>query len=526
MPAFPLGDELHMGLHPVAPEMEEMMAGVHVVHYPEFPDAPHVDLKARLVFAEMDSEHSALLTFDGFAACLRRLEVDIVPGRAKEIFESADLDGDGRLSFAEWMRFSETYPTLLDSLYYRAKDWWADRQCAEELAAASSEAAALRTVVEERRKACEAAQEYVAHCEAIARDEGKRLEEAEGQERDAQGEAAEAERLSHEKHGEVKSREEGLRAAHAQERKDREVLTGAQHAVERSARESAAQDSLVSAAEERLRELERAYQEQRREVARQKAAAELRRRDLSEMRQHEEEAELSVQDAEAATQEAARLLERAQAFFTGAQESERAARAEVTEVNRNRNVVLSMRGEREDALRDAHEQSRRAARVLADAEREQLWQERRATELQRQHEELRTQRASISAEESVMVEEELRLRKERYDLERRERQLRDCTLSPRYHGAPQPFRAASGGRVGSRSPSWHGRAGTRAPPPLPTLPPQTLVPNRSPPATTSPIAYPVAPYAPLPSAPSLSPEARRTRPRAQVPPDWHNAIAV
>eukprot|EP00754_Rhynchopus_humris_P046566 Rhum_TRINITY_DN610_c0_g1::Rhum_TRINITY_DN610_c0_g1_i1::g.1946::m.1946 len=100
-----------------------MAAAVHAT----FPDQPTYDVKVRAVFDEFDAKKTRAIPAEAFAATLERLAVSLPASTVRQLFAQADSNCDEHITAPEWHRFAEQYPTLLDCLYYRAKDYWTNQ---------------------------------------------------------------------------------------------------------------------------------------------------------------------------------------------------------------------------------------------------------------------------------------------------------------------------------------------------------------------------------------------------------------
>ena len=59
---------------------------------------------------------------DAFRGLFSKTRVNIEPVQICKLYQQADSNGDGTLSSAEWERFGEQYPTMVDAMYVRLRD--------------------------------------------------------------------------------------------------------------------------------------------------------------------------------------------------------------------------------------------------------------------------------------------------------------------------------------------------------------------------------------------------------------------
>eukprot|EP00659_Diplonema_papillatum_P007776 gene7776-11951_t len=95
------------------------MAAGHVL-----PDNVGHDEKVRITFEEIDSNKNRVIEMDEMTKTFRVCGLEFTSATLDDLFKKADHDKDNVVSWAEWQRFCELYPALLDSLYYRLKAHW------------------------------------------------------------------------------------------------------------------------------------------------------------------------------------------------------------------------------------------------------------------------------------------------------------------------------------------------------------------------------------------------------------------
>eukprot|EP01062_Namystynia_karyoxenos_P033645 TRINITY_DN24739_c1_g1_i1.p1 TRINITY_DN24739_c1_g1~~TRINITY_DN24739_c1_g1_i1.p1 ORF type:complete len:373 (+),score=86.45 TRINITY_DN24739_c1_g1_i1:84-1121(+) len=88
------------------------------------PDAAELQVspqdKLRAVFSALDSGGKGHLLYSDLCGGLERSGMQLTATTAHELFAAADADRDGRVSYAEWLRFAAPRPRVVDALYLRA----------------------------------------------------------------------------------------------------------------------------------------------------------------------------------------------------------------------------------------------------------------------------------------------------------------------------------------------------------------------------------------------------------------------
>eukprot|EP01062_Namystynia_karyoxenos_P042199 TRINITY_DN307_c1_g1_i1.p1 TRINITY_DN307_c1_g1~~TRINITY_DN307_c1_g1_i1.p1 ORF type:complete len:654 (+),score=259.48 TRINITY_DN307_c1_g1_i1:92-1963(+) len=412
------------GLHFAPPPSALAATGLPPVR--TLPDnAPHDD-KVRIVFEELDANSNRVIETDELRRGLRTCALDLTAATFSDLFRKADVDSDGVVSFAEWQRFAELYPTLLDCLYYRFKAHW--EHVAQEQQV--DQQRGMRAALEEAERI---AQAMYAQAQLAAEEAARRLNETD---------RSAAEAASRQRAAEDAARD-GTRDVDCarQQRMDRERDLAAERERERqsqsraqdSARElDAAQRSLASA-QAQLSEYEaaehRAAQvlaDARRDRERQQGlteramvdaqrAAERHNQLLSELPRGVEDAAGRLSQAD---RELAAADQRARELFAKAQEAMRMAE-EAARARDSQGMMLQ-------ESRDAQEPARLA---WLDAQRALEEHDRRVAELEAALAADAEARRQLEDQERGLVEQELRLREQREMLEEKEGALRSAHQS-------------------------------------------------------------------------------------------------
>jgi hypothetical protein len=78
--------------------------------------------KLRSVFYDLDSGNKGYILYSDLRSAFIRNEIDFSYATIGELFNEADRNKDGHVSYEEWVRFSINHPAIVDALFYRARD--------------------------------------------------------------------------------------------------------------------------------------------------------------------------------------------------------------------------------------------------------------------------------------------------------------------------------------------------------------------------------------------------------------------
>eukprot|EP00755_Sulcionema_specki_P026487 Sspe_Gene.1693::Locus_564_Transcript_2_3_Confidence_0.400_Length_1160::g.1693::m.1693 len=99
---------------------------------PAMSDMPTHGEKVRVVYDELDTRKARAVSLDDWSVTFQKLRISLPDGVFSEstvadLFRKADKNEDGFVSFPEFQVFAELYPKLLDSLYFRCRDFSQDQ---------------------------------------------------------------------------------------------------------------------------------------------------------------------------------------------------------------------------------------------------------------------------------------------------------------------------------------------------------------------------------------------------------------
>eukprot|EP00756_Hemistasia_phaeocysticola_P006970 Hpha_TRINITY_DN14068_c0_g1::TRINITY_DN14068_c0_g1_i5::g.43979::m.43979 len=114
------------------------------------------DEKVRSTFDELDTNGNRVVELDelrkGFQVVAN---LNFTQQTVDDMFGKADANRDGLIQFAEWQRFCELYPTLLDALYFRFRAHWEDKKAQAELADLQEQAQRLKDALGQANEHCQ-----------------------------------------------------------------------------------------------------------------------------------------------------------------------------------------------------------------------------------------------------------------------------------------------------------------------------------------------------------------------------------
>lgn len=83
--------------------------------------------KLRAVFYELDSGAKGYILYSDLRSAFLRYDIEFSYATCGELFNLADTNRDGRISYEEWVRFAIDHPNVVDALFYRSRDIAAGR---------------------------------------------------------------------------------------------------------------------------------------------------------------------------------------------------------------------------------------------------------------------------------------------------------------------------------------------------------------------------------------------------------------
>jgi len=428
-----------------------------------WPEVVTHDEKIRRLFDEFDTRRSRAIELDAFTSAFRRFNVAFSSATVNDLFEKTDMNKDRVISLQEFQRFGEIYPTMVDCLYYRARDFHNDLAQREAMENSQQVMSQLREREQQARSAREQALMETDAVERKVQAAHQAVADAQAGERAAQASMDAAHQDTEKQRAELQQLVRDLTTLKDRERQRAAEATEATRTVEAATRTVHAQDQEYIKAEDKLREIERLLLEQQREVEKQRYGCDQTRAELASAQGREQEAVAAEEDAKRQVHHAADRVADGEARVQQQQEAERAAAihlretaAEVARCANQRDAEQRDLAAAKDRERQ-REQEEEATRNACDAQEAQLHQ------MEQDAADFAARRRQVDDEEHPLLEQEVRLREQRDSLESKETKLR--TDFQQFTG-----RAS---RPGSPAVSQYGRQGglpaasTRVEPPPP-----------------------------------------------------------
>eukprot|EP01060_Flectonema_neradi_P024627 TRINITY_DN33543_c0_g1_i1.p1 TRINITY_DN33543_c0_g1~~TRINITY_DN33543_c0_g1_i1.p1 ORF type:complete len:569 (+),score=118.95 TRINITY_DN33543_c0_g1_i1:50-1756(+) len=388
------------------------------------PATTHAD-KVRIVFNAMLGEASSTADDEAFRNLFAMVRIKLDPAVITSLFNQADANQDDLISYPEWQRFSETYPTMIDSLHSRLRDFWKSKEFEHALEdmrkrMADLEESHLRIQhgVSEAEKATQAARDRVAQQQG-------RVDEAKAKERDAKAILDASKQETERARGTVGQR--AGEVAHSQDLQKKQmdaVQTATARLNEQQQNVSQLQQETLQA-ERRVEELRRMLEEAENALANQREREEAGCVEQDNRQRSLEDANGAHEEALTTTQLAMdKLSVSEQALATAQTREEECGVAHLQsrdEVNRE----LLRLEEEEQELRVVVDSEVKHHDYAADSAHNL---QQREAELKALTDEINNHEVKRDADEEnelPMLEQEIRLRQQRLNLEQEEAKLRN-----------------------------------------------------------------------------------------------------
>lgn len=394
----------------------------------ESPAPAHSD-KVRTVYDDLDQSRSRKVTLEDWQknfTDLRLAEPEgmLTAGTVEDLFnEKADKNKDTVVTFQEFSRFAESYPKLLDSLYYRGRAIVHERERKSNIKRAKEDADLLQQKVDE-------ATDLLNQQERAALEHGGKVKDSEANIQRAEDDAA-------------NTKKDADRAQ--QELADERKLRGDKNAAkDRAKEELRGKDGDLRAQQRNVSAAEKKKEQKQAEIARQAAEIEKLEKLLADKKEekNKQEGELADADRKVSEEQAAAAdIERAKDDL---QTKLDAASAELSDADK----ALQEKLKEEEAAKRAHreqqqklqqaqaahdrelkeEQAQKAKqdskqRMLARAEDSLNEHNKVVAELEDNDRTKDEERGQQQQKENSIVESEIRLREQRDAVEQREQEL-------------------------------------------------------------------------------------------------------
>eukprot|EP01060_Flectonema_neradi_P036661 TRINITY_DN7128_c0_g1_i1.p1 TRINITY_DN7128_c0_g1~~TRINITY_DN7128_c0_g1_i1.p1 ORF type:complete len:514 (+),score=143.05 TRINITY_DN7128_c0_g1_i1:68-1609(+) len=390
----------------------------------DFPDCPAHEVKIRILFNELDVKRRQGISIEEMIVVFKRMHVAFSSATINDLFEKGDANGDGIITMDEWRRFGECYPTLMDCLYYRAKDYWLDIAQKE----AIEDSQRLLEELKEKEARCrEAHARSIAEVEEAERKLAQQVQillEAQRREAEAKAQMDAAHQVTEKARADLRDRIAELNSAKDLERQRQMELSERQRSLEAAIRRLQCQEAEVTKAQERLRDIDRMLQEQQREVEKQIAGAERCRAEVEAEEIKEQEAHRIAAEALKQVHACAETVAAAEDRLAETVDQEKQAALVLRDAAEDTQRQIARRDAEQKAVSLAKENEAACAEGVAKAGEAVTDQEHRVQQQIQENIDFVEKRRQVDDEEGPLVEQEVRLREQRENLERKESRLR------------------------------------------------------------------------------------------------------
>lgn len=385
-----------------------------------FPEHPSGETKLRLVFEELDMNDNNIIEPEGFRRVLKALNFKLSAATVNDLYERMDINKNGAVNNSEYLNWAQHYPVLVDAIYTRSRE-------AVEHARKETAVEGLRENLEDvTRKERLGNQQYQSALgelrtqeraiEALVKEHESRKEG----ERDFGKLLFDAEKEAEYAKTDRNAREKDVQASRETERKAQKPLTDARREVSVAERHISVYEGEISKSREKERELEQMLAEAKRETQRYVEALgdtndevvrlRDREREMSEafqmLQQESKKTQGLLRDAEV---EVGRRLENVNDCLQkqrAAREATANADARLEEERRKLPPFKQREGHQKQLYDTAIRAMEEADKELRNAEQELA--------------EYLARRGSVEEDEHPLLEHEIRLNEQRYNLDERE----------------------------------------------------------------------------------------------------------
>ena len=87
-----------------------------------FPEKPTNETKLRLIFEEVDVHDDRTLTPEGLRRVVKALNINFSAATVDDLYARADVNKNNQMSFSEFQDFAAHYPLLMDAIYFRSRE--------------------------------------------------------------------------------------------------------------------------------------------------------------------------------------------------------------------------------------------------------------------------------------------------------------------------------------------------------------------------------------------------------------------
>lgn len=385
-----------------------------------FPENPPAEQKLRLVFEELDLKNIRAITHDGFRRVLKALNIEFTGATTDDLFERMDVNGTKSVSYPEYLNWAAYYPNLIDAIYDRSRNAVEKIRLEAEVEAKRS---GMESLSSHERNANAQWQEITKDLksqERVVASLAQDIEARKSEEKMRNRDVMEAEKEADFARTERDTKEKDYLASKEAEREAFAPLSQAASAVAKAERQIDAFENDLVTVQEKERQLQSMLTEVKRDAEKIQEAIGEAQIELSRVQEFEEEVKAVHEDAVADVQEHYQLLQQAEQELSRYQDNinmavsnQQAAIAVTKEAildfEEEKKLLPTLR-EQEEAIRKTHAAS---ARALEAHDEEVRLMEQQVTEFC-------TRRLEIEEDEHPLLEHEVRLREQRFNLDDRD----------------------------------------------------------------------------------------------------------
>lgn len=412
------------------------------------------DEKLRIVFSEFDPKGTRSIELPEMKQGFRSLGLEFSSATVEDLFERADANKDRRISFTEFERFAQLYPIMIDIIYIRSKAFWEEEHLNKTIQAERDTVVKAESTLDGASRSLAAAQGEVAQAKQSVVAAEAELQERTDRMRDLAVELEDARREKDQAVREKREREKALQEVREREAEARKDLQDLARDAEKIERRVAGLATDASAADEKVRQLQKALEDAKKAADRAHHLAEQGAIEKEQARERERDASIEL---DAVVREVPKMEEAVRAADRNVSATEQVIRELDNvgkELGREADEAARRREANELTVAELQDKVRNRTREVEKAQQQVEEREKQVKARETELEEHRRQRELASQYERVLIEKELRLRETRDSLEQNEMNLHSeaadfiANIITKNGGAP-----TSGGRSYSRDPS-------------------------------------------------------------------------
>eukprot|EP00759_Apiculatamorpha_spiralis_P043796 PhF_6_TR40985/c0_g1_i2/m.62081 len=379
--------------------------------------------KLRVVFDDIDSNKDSVIGMDEMRQSFATLGLNFSSATVSDLFLKGDENRDGMISYAEFERFAQRYPIMLDCMYYHSRAFWDSPQLRDELARAHEASERARRSAEDARAGQTETQRGLddrsLRLDSMDRDMAdltRRIADMQSQFDTVTRDRDSLQRDRSERERQLQALTEQQRTAIATQQQLRRDL-------EKAVAKSQASVLEVRRGEERIQQLQQQLTEAQRALDRAKALQIDAERESGGIKDRESRTSEQVVELNRAVTDCESLYRRTDEGLRGITDKERDLDGKLRSNQRHLEELKYQRDNEARAVEAMRVQLRQREQQHQDAIKSLEDNERRARETEAELLEFQKQKQKATESERTLVEQEVRLREQRECLEMKETAL-------------------------------------------------------------------------------------------------------